>query len=231
MSAGHDITLFFGLSLVMAAGMGVLLASHGFVVQVVLLAGLIAGLVFWFLPPDPNRVGVGDANRITLLRALPVVLMAGLVGQVELSDGIRWLILAAAVMVLALDGLDGWVARRTRSSSAFGARFDMELDALFILILCLLVWQAGQVGFWVLAIGLLRYVFVAAGWLLPALQQPLPESLRRKAVCVLQGGVLPLCLLPPVTPIIANLLAAGALGFLLYSFAVDTAWLLRTRIT
>ena len=38
------------------------------------------------------------------------------------------------------------------------------------------------------ALGLMRYAFVAAGWRWPALARPLPPSLRRKAVCVLQVG-------------------------------------------
>ena len=41
----------------------------------------------------------------------------------------------APPLLLALDGLDGWAARRQGLVSAFGARFDMEVDALLILAL------------------------------------------------------------------------------------------------
>ena len=39
-----------------------------------------------------------------------------------------------ASVALILDGVDGKVARRTRNASAFGARFDMEVDAFLILV-------------------------------------------------------------------------------------------------
>ena len=71
-------------------------------------------------------------------------------------------------MALALDAVDGWVARRTGTVSALGARFDMEVDAFLILVLSGYV--APTLGGWVLAIGLMRYAFVAAGWVLPWLR-------------------------------------------------------------
>ena len=46
-------------------------------------------------------------------------------------------------------------------TSAFGARFDMETDAATVFGLSLLVWLCDQAGPWVLAIGLMRYIFVA----------------------------------------------------------------------
>ncbi len=74
-----------------------------------------------------------------------------------------------------LDAVDGRVARRTGTASAFGARFDMEVDAFLILVLSVYVARVGRrVG---AAIGAARYAFVAAGWLLPWLRGPLPPRL------------------------------------------------------
>ena len=81
----------------------------------------------------------------------------------DADDRIAWLAVATVVVVAALDGVDGWLARRDAQASSFGARFDMETDAAFILILSVLVWQHGKAGAWVLGCGLMRYVFVAAG--------------------------------------------------------------------
>ena len=100
---------------------------------------------------------------------------------------------------------------------------------LILLVLAMLVWQAGKVGPWVLAIGLLRYLFVLAGWLLPRLRCPLPPSRRRQAVCVLQGITLLLCLLPPVRSALAGVSAGVALLALLASFAADIIYLARAR--
>ena len=105
----------------------------------------------------------------------------------------------------------------------------MEIDALLILILTLLVWQAGRVDAWVLAIGLMRYGFVLAGWLFAWLRAPLPPSRRRQAVCAVQGTALLVCVLPPVTPWIAGLVAGLALTALAGSFAADMRWLWLTQ--
>jgi phosphatidylglycerophosphate synthase len=169
----------------------------------------------------------GAANQVTLLRAGLVCLIGGVLLASGRAPVMSWSLAALVAVALALDAVDGWLARRLRLVSAFGARFDVEIDALLLLILALLVWQAGQVGAWVLAIGLLRYGFVLAGQLLPWLRAPLPPSRRRKAVCVQQGVTLLLCLLPPVTPWLASAAAAIALIGLALSFGVDVRWLAR----
>jgi len=82
----------------------------------------------------------------------------------------------------------------------------------------------------VLAIGLLRYGFVLAGWLLPWLRHPLPPNRRRKQICALQGVTLLLCLLPPVGALVASGAAALALTVLVASFARDVRWLAESRL-
>lgn len=174
--------------------------------------------------------GLGPANRVTLIRAMLCLPVLALVFHPQAVDEVvRWWLVGIASLVLLLDGVDGWIARRNGCSSAFGARFDMELDALLLLALSVLVWHSGQAGAWVLLIGAMRYVFVAAGWLLPALREPLPEAFRRKVACVIQGVVLVGCLAPLVPPLLATVAAALALMVLLWSFALDTHWLLRPR--
>jgi len=131
-----------------------------------------------------------------------------------------------ATTVMLLDGLDGRIARRTGTESRFGARFDMELDAALLLALSVLVWRDGRVGMWVLLIGLMRYAFVAASWIWPALAADLPPSFRRKLVCVVQGVALLVALGPIISD--AQAVAAAAIGLiaLTYSFAVDVRWAL-----
>ncbi|MQA31536.1 MAG: CDP-alcohol phosphatidyltransferase family protein [Luteitalea sp.] len=168
----------------------------------------------------------GPANQVTTLRSALVALMAGLVGEAAASSAAGYAVIAALVAI-ALDGVDGWLARRTNMTTRFGARFDMEIDALLIQVLALLAWQYGKAGVWVIASGLLRYAFVAAGWRWPRLGRPLFASLRRQAICVVQIAGLILAVAPAVAPPVSNLVAAVALGALCYSFAVDTAWLWR----
>jgi phosphatidylglycerophosphate synthase len=134
------------------------------------------------------------------------------------------------MVALMLDGVDGWMARRNGMQSPFGARFDMEVDAFFILILAGLIWQSGKAGAWVILSGAMRYGFIVLGWRLPWLKRPLPPRRRRQTVCVIQTAVLALCLTPPLIPPVSTFLAAGALGLLALSFTVDIAWLWRQRL-
>ncbi len=168
----------------------------------------------------------GPANLITTLRAALVALVAGLVGE-PVSPEMATAAAVASAIVTTLDGLDGWMARRTEMASAFGARFDMETDALLILVLSALAWQTGKAGAWVLTAGLLRYVFVASVWIFPWMTRALPPSRRRQAICVAEIVGFSVVVLPGVEPPTSVWLAAGLLAALLYSFSVDTRWLWR----
>jgi len=171
----------------------------------------------------------GPANQVTMVRAFLVAIAAGFVGEPSLP-GAGWIIASTAVVATLLDGVDGWLARRTGLASAFGARFDMETDALLIQVLAILAWQYGKAGPWVLVSGLLRYLFVAAGWVMPWMREPLFPSLRRKAICVVQTAGLILTILPPIVPPASEWLAAVSLAALVYSFLADTLWLWRHAI-
>ena len=211
-----------------AAGIaGIFQLPAGYVAQVLaVFSGLLLALSP-FLPHHRPLTEFGPANRVTLLRAGIAALLAGLVGQAAPEPGLAWLLAALAGLALLLDGVDGWLARRGGWQSAFGARFDLEIDAFFILTLAALVWQSGKAGGWVLLSGGLRYGFVALGQILPWLNRPLPPRRRRQTVCVIQTAILAICLIPALVPPWTTLLAAGALVALIGSFTVDTVWLAR----
>jgi phosphatidylglycerophosphate synthase len=170
----------------------------------------------------------GAANWVTGARALAAIVLLALwagwaCGVLTLGVPQRWVIVALAVAAFISDGIDGFLARRGGLASAFGARFDMETDALLVLALALLVFSTGQAGAWVLASGALRYLFVAAGGFIPALSAPLPPSWRRKAICAAQTALLIAALAPPVPQGAGRGLAALGLVLLIYSFGVDCA--------
>jgi phosphatidylglycerophosphate synthase len=168
----------------------------------------------------------GPANQVTTLRSALVALVTALIGEAA-DPSLAAFGAGTALIAAALDGVDGWLARRTRMATRFGARFDMEIDALLIQVLAILVWYYGKAGPWVVASGLLRYLFVAAGWKWTRLRTTLFASVRRQTICVVQIAALMIALSPVVTPPASNLVAAVALGALCYSFAVDTVWLWR----
>jgi phosphatidylglycerophosphate synthase len=168
---------------------------------------------------------LGPADWVTSIRAALVVALA--VMLVRPADPL--LCVTVGTMAALLDGVDGWIARRTRTASAFGARFDMETDALLILVLSALVWTYGKAGAWVLASGLMRYAFVGAAAAWPWLQRPLEPSRRRQTVCVVQIVALLAALWPGLELPSSAAVAAAGLAVLAWSFLVDILWLWRWR--
>ena len=166
----------------------------------------------------------GPANYVTTVRAVLVSLVVAAIGEPN-GDAMARAAAGVAIVVTLLDGVDGWLARRTGMASEFGARFDMETDALLIMALSMLAWTFDKAGAWVLASGLLRYVFVAAGWIWPWMERPLESSRRRQTVCVIQIVALIVVVSPVVTRPASAIIAASALAVLAGSFLVDVWWL------
>lgn len=195
------------------------------------LAGGAYGVAVWALLcralHSSGARTFGPANAVTLTRATFVGGVAAIVAD---TAGRAVPVTALAVLAsvaLVLDAADGFVARRTGSSTALGARFDMEVDAFLLLVLSIYV--AFFLGPWVLAIGTMRYVFVAVAQVLPWLLAPLPPSFARKTVAALQGIVLAVAasgLLP--YPFAAGLVGLS-LASLVWSFGRDVIWLWQSR--
>jgi phosphatidylglycerophosphate synthase len=220
-----------------AAGQAVLLAALALgagIGPVALLAGAGYAGALWALlggALQRARCGtLGPADLVTLGRA-------GLVGGVtalvveELVTGAAPVpaLVAIAAVALALDAVDGRVARRTGTVSAVGARFDMEVDAFLVLVLS--VHAAGIVGPWALAIGGMRYAFVAASWVLPWLRGSLPANVAAKTVAALQGVALVVASAELLAPVAAGAVVAVALTLLCWSFGRDVLRLWRARDT
>jgi phosphatidylglycerophosphate synthase len=203
--------------------------GDAYALKAAVLFAAITGLSIGFLQQHHPFERFGPANQITTLRAMIVALVAALVGEPRVP-AIATAAVAAGLAVTLLDGVDGWLARRHEIASRFGARFDMEVDALLILALSVLVWRYGKAGAWVVASGLMRYVFVAAGAVAPWLRASLEPSRRRQTVCVLQIATLAGVLLPAIEPPVSAWLAGAALAALTYSFLVDSVWLWRHRL-
>ena len=174
-----------------------------------------------------RRVVLGPADAVTLTRATLACVVAGLVvdsfrGPVPVGP-----LVALSSVALVLDGVDGRVARRTRTVSALGARFDLEVDAFLILVLS--AYAVRPVGPWVLAIGLARYALLLAEQLVPWLRRPTPLRRWSKVVAAVQGIALTVVaadVLPAPGP---TALLALSLLLLTESFGHQVGWLWRTR--
>jgi phosphatidylglycerophosphate synthase len=175
-----------------------------------------------------DRPHFGLANTVTTFRAgLIAVLPALILAPGGVDREISWGVVGVGLFALALDGLDGRIARRRGETSAFGARFDMEVDAAFVLFLSALAAATGRAGSWILLAGSMRYLWLVGTSVWPALRRPLPASRFRKSVCVIVLLLLLAALAPIIPQAAAALPCAAALALLLASFGRDLVWLVR----
>jgi phosphatidylglycerophosphate synthase len=229
---GYNVTPAMGLGLAATTALGTTVSlwtglSGAYALQAATAYGALTAVVVAAAAPRQHPFPrFGAANYLTMIRAMMMALVAGLIGEGR-SPQLLWPAIGVVTLVAVLDGVDGWLARRSGMASAFGARFDMETDAALILVLSILVWEHGKAGAWVLMCGLMRYAFVAAGWLLPWLAKPLRSTWRGKSVAVVQYIGLGIALAPIVTPRLSPGVAAATLAALVWSFAVDVRWLRR----
>ncbi|HEX4465249.1 MAG TPA: CDP-alcohol phosphatidyltransferase family protein [Solirubrobacterales bacterium] len=170
---------------------------------------------------DSERLG--PADRVTLARGTLAVGIAALVAASFVESVPVVLLVSLASVALALDAVDGWVARRTGTASELGGHLDGEVDAFLILVLS--VYVARSAGGWVLAIGAARYVFLAAGFLLPWLRASLPPRHWRKVVCATQGIVLTIAAAGVLSTGVTDAALGVALVLLAESFGRDVWWL------
>lgn len=219
------------LSIVSASVLGVSLLhlSAAYLPKALLLFAAGVGLVLLALPRSHGFVRMGAGNQVTLVRGGLVALLAGLLGE-HGSPVTMAVAVAVASAAMMLDGVDGWLARRSGMESGFGARFDMETDALFVAVLALLVWQFDKAGPWVLLSGLMRYLFAAVVAIIPRLQRPVPSTNRGKTIAVLQMIALIVALAPVCGHPASAWVAAVGLLALVLSFSLDVAWLLRQPV-
>lgn len=193
------------------------------------LTGAVLVGVHW------RRGPLGVANLVTLARLVGTSTVAGLLLGHLSSTPAPIAVLAVvgiATACLLLDGVDGRLARARGTTTDFGARFDVETDAALLLLLCIAVPMFGPVGWWVIMIGLLRYLYVAAAFLVPPLRTPLPPSTSRKIISIIQNVALLAALLLPTVVRLPNWVAPLALtlclAVLCWSFGRDIVWQLRS---
>jgi phosphatidylglycerophosphate synthase len=170
---------------------------------------------------------LGAANALTLLRLLAISALPLLVRPPGPAAAL--LVLA----VFALDGVDGWLARRYRDASAFGAYFDMECDALLVLSCALVLDQSGRLPAFVLLPGLLRYAYVVLLWLWPA-RQPRTEARAeapRSRIGRYAFALIVVSFIVSLWPLVPwhRPLAAVATASIVYSFGRSMYWSLASR--
>lgn len=156
------------------------------------------------------------ADHVTRLRLSLVQgsAAAAILGR-ERSTGIAALLSAG----VALDAVDGAVARCTSGPTDRGARFDTEADAFAVATLSVVGVTAGYR--WAAIPGALRYVFVLAGLVIPALTTDLPPRPSRRLIAGASMAMMAAAAWPQVPDRgRSGLLAASTLA-LVFSFGRD----------
>lgn len=220
MGLGISAVLTFGV----ASGIQLIAGLSAFyAVKATILFPLLGILV-----AKHRRAAIGPADVVTLQRGLITALVLGFIGESGAPPYARLLWLGAGLAFL-LDAVDGWLARRTQTSSAFGADLDMELDGLTVIGLGALLISLDRTGLWALAPGLFRYVWIGATLFLPWMRRPLFPTSRRAWMCGVQLTLVIFALLPWEQTWASPVLAGVGLLALAASFAIDAAWLFRNR--
>jgi phosphatidylglycerophosphate synthase len=139
----------------------------------------------------------------------PILSLPNLVSTSRFVLAIAFVAAESAPVRLALligasvsDMLDGWLARRTRVASRFGALLDPVADRFFVLAVVGSYVAGGQLGAWQAAAILFRDIMSVIGWFVARTVSWLrPVTFRArplgKAVTVLQVAVFAAVLLLP----------------------------------
>ena len=193
------------------------LAVHGAWPFVVTGVVSFAVLIFSARGAHTPSGAFGWGNALTAQRFL----LSSCVGVAPPSVP-TWSLGVATLVIFALDGLDGTVAKRRGETSEFGAYFDMETDAYFVLLVGIALFERGRYGAWILIAGLLRYAYVLVLALVPARRGDKPRySFGRHAFTALMLGLtLGMVLGEPF----ATIATALGCGLVTASFAWSFYW-------
>jgi CDP-diacylglycerol--glycerol-3-phosphate 3-phosphatidyltransferase len=146
-------------------------------------------------------VGFTPATWITVGRALLISAVAGFLLGPAPSELAGWIAGALYTLAAIGDGFDGWVARRSGTSTQAGAMLDVRVDALGLLVAPLVAVVWGRLPVWYLLLAFAYPIFQAAVWLrgrlrLPTFRERLRPDPRARALAGIQMGVVAASLFP-----------------------------------
>lgn len=129
------------------------------------------------------------------------------------------LFVSGLTIVVCLDVIDGWIARKYEQSSLFGQYYDMEIDAFYVLLMCIWFYLFGGIDLWILVPGMLRYFYKLGIDILP--KSNFKEEKKSYASTI--AGIFFICLLVSLVlenPFREIVLAIGSL-LIVFSFSMS----------
>jgi phosphatidylglycerophosphate synthase len=120
-----------------------------------LIAGVLVFLIFviknWSGFTEKKPWG-GIPNMVTLFRLVLLFMTPFIMHN-------RFNVAVLGTVFVALDGVDGFLARKLDQITYFGGQLDMEADAFFCLIFSMLIGFESREMQWVLLAGSMRYLY------------------------------------------------------------------------
>ena len=169
------------------------------------------------------------ATGVTAVRAACAVTLGGFLVASQPGGTAAWIPALLFGGAALFDSLDGFVARATDTTSAFGGRIDVETDALALLIGTAVAVRFGDAPVVFLLVGIARYVFVGAAFVRRARGlsvSTLPPRLSRRALGATGMIATFVILSPALTGRLSHLVAVVVTVGVLIGFGRD--WLLIT---
>lgn len=196
------------------------------------LLAIEAAVAFAWLLAGAGRGAWRAPNLLTLVRLVVAIAVLALLTVGDPPAAMVTAVFFAAVIAEISDYLDGFLARRM-GPTAFGARLDMETDALFILALSLVLVDWFDLPSWVALAGIVRYAAALPFLALPEPRFPRSFSLFAKTACAAAAVLLIAAAVPPAIganlPAFRPAAAAVAVALLVGSFGWEAVLRVRAR--
>ena len=198
--------------------------SAGFLAAVGLVVGLESAL-FCVVVGERGRHPVTLATWVTVTRGAAVAVFAGFVvaGSPAETGIVSWVPAALFALAAALDAVDGALARATDSVTDIGARLDIEIDALVVLVGTVVAVVDGTLPPVFLAVGAARYLFVVGRWWRTRRGRPVsdlpPNRFRR-----LLGALAMLAIWLALVPVLENTVTRAFAVVVLVPFLANFCW-------
>jgi CDP-diacylglycerol---glycerol-3-phosphate 3-phosphatidyltransferase len=186
----------------------------------------VVGVLRWLRGQERHVTPLGAATVLTLARGWLVSALAGFILVPPHSGFWAWIPAALYTTAAVCDLVDGYVARRLRQESALGARLDVIMDALGLVVGPLAAIALGRLPPWYLLVGAAYYLFHIGLWWrkrrgLPSHLERLQPSLYTRMYAGYQMGLVATALFPVLGPPATTIAATLFMVPNLFLFARD----------
>ena len=176
-----------------------------------------------------NLESINLANYITYLRLVITITLLVLILFRSDVDNMYYSLYITffSFLVLIMDWLDGYFARKLKQITDFGFFFDQEVDNIFLFVLVLSITLNYSELYFLWLIPLLRYIFLLMKYVFVWMRSDLYDSMRRKSICAVTTFLLIVCNLEFLSFFLIGLLSIISISIIVFSFMKDILWLYR----